>query len=61
LNVFADRSGEVLDWVQRAAEMTVTEGDFFGSGQTQPQSHQSILVDHAWSITEAQVMAEPVP
>ncbi|MEA2432011.1 MAG: lipopolysaccharide transport system ATP-binding protein [Thermoleophilaceae bacterium] len=61
LNLFADRSGEILDWVQRAAEMTVTEGDFFGSGQTQPQSHQSILVDHTWSITPADVVAEPVP
>jgi lipopolysaccharide transport system ATP-binding protein len=61
LNVFADRSGEILDWVQRAAEMTVTEGDFFGSGQAQPQSHQSILVDHGWSIAPADVLADPVP
>lgn len=50
LNVWADRRGEVLDWVQRAAEMTVTEGDFFGSGRGQTPSHQSILVDHAWNI-----------
>jgi lipopolysaccharide transport system ATP-binding protein len=53
LNVFADRSGEVLDWVQRAAEMTVAEGDFFGAGQTQPRSHQSVLVEHAWSVAPA--------
>jgi lipopolysaccharide transport system ATP-binding protein len=60
LNVFADRGGEVLDWVQRAAEMTITEGDFFGAGQSQPRSHQSILVDHAWSVAPAGAPHEPV-
>jgi homopolymeric O-antigen transport system ATP-binding protein len=58
LNVFANRSGEILDWVQRAAELTVTEGDFFRSGQTQPTSHQSVLVDHTWSIAPAGVVAQ---
>jgi lipopolysaccharide transport system ATP-binding protein len=60
LNVFADRGGEVFDWVQRAAEMTVTEGDFFGTGQSQPRSHQSILVDHGWSIAPAGAARESV-
>jgi lipopolysaccharide transport system ATP-binding protein len=60
VNVFADRGGEILDWVQRAAEMTVTEGDFFGSGQNQPRSHQSILVDHAWSVVPTGATAGPV-
>ena len=40
-----------------SAEMTVTEGDFYGSGQAQMASHQSILVDHAWAVAPA----EPVP
>jgi lipopolysaccharide transport system ATP-binding protein len=60
LNVYADSSGEILDWVQRASEMTVTEGDFYGSGQAQPASHQSILVDHAWSVAPAGATAERV-
>jgi hypothetical protein len=40
--------------------MTVTEGDFFGTGQSQPRSHQSILVDHAWSVVPAGAPQEAV-
>ena len=50
VNLFADIGGEVLDWVQRASELTVVEGDFYGTGRTQPVSHQSVLVEHDWSI-----------
>jgi lipopolysaccharide transport system ATP-binding protein len=50
LNVWADVGGEVLDWVQRATELTVTEGDFYGSGRPPTVSHQAVLVDHGWAV-----------
>jgi lipopolysaccharide transport system ATP-binding protein len=53
ITLWADQGGEPLDWIQRACELTVREGDFFGSGQTQLPSHQSVLVDHAWTVAAA--------
>jgi len=53
LNISAAVGGEILDWVQRAAEMVVTEGDFYGSGRSQPSSHQAVLVDHSWDLRAA--------
>ena len=41
-------AGDIADWVQRASELTVAEGDFFGSGQRLPEGHQSVLVEHEW-------------
>ena len=58
LNVWADVGGEILDWVQRACEMTVREGDFFGSGRGQLPSHQAVLVEHGWAVEEP---AEALP
>ena len=53
ITLWADQGGDPLDWIQRACELTVREGDFFGSGQTQLPSHQSVLVDHAWTVAAA--------
>ena len=53
ITLWADQGGEPLDWIQRACELTVREGDFFGSGQAQRPSHQSVLVDHQWSVLGA--------
>jgi homopolymeric O-antigen transport system ATP-binding protein len=53
LNLWADVGGEVLDWIQRAAELTVVEGDFYRSGRGQPSSHQSVLVEHDWEVRAA--------
>lgn len=50
MTVWADIGGQVLDWVLGAAEITVAQGDYFGSGRTIPTSHQSVLVDNTWSI-----------
>jgi lipopolysaccharide transport system ATP-binding protein len=50
ITLWADKAGEPVDWIQRACELTVREGDFYGSGQAQPASHQSVLVDHSWSV-----------
>jgi hypothetical protein len=50
INLFAGSGAEVLDWVQRAADMTVAEGDFFGTGQRQLESHQAVMVDQEWAL-----------
>ena len=46
-HLWAER-GAASDWIQRASDLTVAEGDFFGSGRRLPDSHQTVLVDHAW-------------
>jgi lipopolysaccharide transport system ATP-binding protein len=50
INVWADRGGQPLDWVQRASEITVIQGDFFGTGREPPEAHRSVYVDYDWSI-----------
>jgi lipopolysaccharide transport system ATP-binding protein len=52
LNVFGTAGSEVADWIQRAAELTVAEGDFFGSGQRPAESHQTVLVDQVWELRD---------
>jgi lipopolysaccharide transport system ATP-binding protein len=53
VTLWSDQGGDPLDWLQRACELTVREGDFYGSGQAQPASHQSVLVDHSWAVVAA--------
>jgi lipopolysaccharide transport system ATP-binding protein len=48
LNLFGTAAGDIADWIQRASELTVAEGDFFGSGQRLPEGHQSVLVQQEW-------------
>ena len=48
LTLFSHAGGEVLDYVQRAAEFVVAGGDFFGSGQSPPSDHNSVLIDYGW-------------
>jgi lipopolysaccharide transport system ATP-binding protein len=42
-----------LDWVQRALELTVAQGDFYGTGRELPDSHRSVLVEQRWTVSEA--------
>jgi lipopolysaccharide transport system ATP-binding protein len=52
VNVLGAASGEIADWVQRACELTVTEGDFYGSGRTLAEGNQTVLVDQDWEVRE---------
>jgi lipopolysaccharide transport system ATP-binding protein len=54
LNVWSGSGGEPLDWVQRAADLTVAQGDFYGTGRELPSSHRSVLVDHEWTVTSVE-------
>ncbi|MGB8509701.1 MAG: ABC transporter ATP-binding protein, partial [Pyrinomonadaceae bacterium] len=44
------RDGEYLDAMEDAYELTVTDGDFFGSGEVPPATHGCCLVDARWHV-----------
>jgi hypothetical protein len=39
-------------WALKACELTVIEGDFFGSGKAPPPTHRAVFVDHTWRVDE---------
>jgi lipopolysaccharide transport system ATP-binding protein len=61
LNLFGTAAGDIADWIQRASELTVAEGDFFGSGQRLPEAHQSVLVPQEWLAVGDDAPERPVP
>ena len=62
INVLGALGGEVADWVQRASELTVTEGDFYGTGRLPSQGHRSVLVAQSWSLGDSgEPLADPPP
>jgi lipopolysaccharide transport system ATP-binding protein len=54
LNLLGAAAGEIADWVQRAVDLTVAEGDFFLTGRTLSGSTQTVLVEHGWEVREAE-------
>jgi lipopolysaccharide transport system ATP-binding protein len=59
LSLWADGAGnKMLDRVMRAGELTVSGGDYFGSGRAPLEDHRTVLVDHEFSITEVSAAAE---
>ena len=52
MSIWADSAGEMLDGVHRAFEMTVSGGDFYGSGRQPHPDHRTVLVPHEWSVGE---------
>lgn len=48
LNVAALQEGTLLDRVERAMEMNVVAGDYYGSGDTSSFNWAKCLVDHTW-------------
>jgi lipopolysaccharide transport system ATP-binding protein len=53
MSITADLAGEMMDGVHRAFEMTVSGGDFYGSGRQPHPDHRTVLVPHEWSVAEA--------
>ena len=49
LDIFCRVSSEISDWIQGAAELVVTEGNFFDTGKLPPNTHGSVLVQHHWT------------
>jgi lipopolysaccharide transport system ATP-binding protein len=42
--------GHYLDFLEHAADMTVSDGDFYGSGEVPPVTHGICLVDASWRL-----------
>ena len=53
LDIWCKVSEVITDFVNHASELTVSEGDFFGSGRLPPTSAGEFLVAHDWEVTEA--------
>jgi lipopolysaccharide transport system ATP-binding protein len=61
VNIYSDRAGVPIDWVQRACELTVIQGDFYGTGRELPPSHRTIYVDYEWALDrDLEAIGEPV-
>jgi lipopolysaccharide transport system ATP-binding protein len=48
INLYAESDGEILDWVQESNLVEVESGDFYGTGQSIPLTHQSVCIKHIW-------------
>jgi lipopolysaccharide transport system ATP-binding protein len=61
MSIWADLAGEMLDGVHRAFEMTVSGGDFYGSGRQPHPDHRTVLVPHEWTVSEGSTLGMDVP
>jgi hypothetical protein len=52
VSIAASVGQEMLDWVRYASDLTVAEGDFYGTGQRPPEGHRTVLVEQAWSVAD---------
>jgi lipopolysaccharide transport system ATP-binding protein len=52
VNVFGTAGGDIADWVQRACELTVADGDFYGTGRLPAEGNRTVLVDQEWELRE---------
>jgi lipopolysaccharide transport system ATP-binding protein len=52
MHIWAEIGDQPVDWVEFACELTVIQGDFFGSGRVPPPTHRTVLVDHDWTVVE---------
>ncbi|HWO43948.1 MAG TPA: ABC transporter ATP-binding protein [Candidatus Eisenbacteria bacterium] len=52
LGAYIESNKVIQDWIDDAAEMTVVDGDFYGTGRLYPPSWQgkSVLVKHSWKL-----------
>jgi len=60
VNLMAAASGEVADWVQHAVELTVVDGDYYGSGRALGEGHQSVLVAQTWDLVAVADAGRPL-
>ena len=41
-------NGILADWVQEAYQISVVEGNYYGTGKGSPVSHGGFLTQHSW-------------
>jgi lipopolysaccharide transport system ATP-binding protein len=52
ITLFCRANGDIADWVQQAAVLSVEPGDFFGTGRLPPPTHGGVLVPQKWHVEE---------
>ena len=57
LDVYATLGGTLADWVDHAHFFNIEESDFFGTGRLPSPTYGPLLVEHSWSVVEADVEA----
>jgi lipopolysaccharide transport system ATP-binding protein len=57
MHIWAETANQPIDWIEFACELTIVQGDFFGSGKAPPPTHRAVLVDHGWTVEEARLEA----
>jgi homopolymeric O-antigen transport system ATP-binding protein len=57
MHIWAETANQPIDWIEFACELTVVQGDFFGSGKAPPPTHRAVLVDHGWTVEEDRLEA----
>jgi lipopolysaccharide transport system ATP-binding protein len=50
LNLYCTVNGILADWVKDAAQVTVEEGDFYGTGKLPPKGYGSVVAQHEWAL-----------
>ena len=55
LEAYFEVAGIAQDWINNAQNVTVEDGDFYGSGKLYPSGWQgkTVLVDHSWEFSDA--------
>jgi lipopolysaccharide transport system ATP-binding protein len=57
MHIWAETANQPIDWIEFACELTIIQGDFFGSGKAPPPTHRAVLVDHGWTVEEDRLQA----
>jgi homopolymeric O-antigen transport system ATP-binding protein len=52
ITLFCRANGDIADWVQQAAVLSVEPGDFFGTGRLPPPTHGGVLVPQQWEVED---------
>jgi hypothetical protein len=47
--IFISSGGEIIDWIQKAGNINVEDGDFYGYGRSAGKHDGFVLIDHKWS------------
>ena len=58
VSIWSDQHRDLLDGVHRATDMTVSVGDFHGTGRQLRPDHRTVLVNQLWSIAPSAVEPE---
>ncbi len=52
VNIYCTVNGELSDWVINAGQISVEEGDLFGTGRLPPEGYGAVGIKHDWEISD---------